>query len=350
MMRFPIPGGLPPPIVKHFHSSLVVTLLCLALGIFWGGPAAIVTVLMLAVLEVSLSFDNAVVNASVLQRMSVLWQQRFLTWGMLIAVFGMRLVFPIIIVAAVTGMGALEVARLALTEPAVYAEHLHSSHIQVAMFGGAFLMLVFLHFLIDEGKELHWLQPIEARLARLGKLESASVALTLLFAWLMSRQVPAAEQGPALSAAVAGIIIHILVGGLGSLFEQEDSDSAPGRDLQRSSAMSFVYLEVLDASFSFDGVIGAFALTKDVILILCGLTIGAMFVRSLTLHLVHTGTLARYRYLEHGAHWAIGALAVIMFTSTLMEVPELITGTLSMLLIMASLASSIRANRKSGAA
>ena len=109
----------------------------------------------------------------------------------------------------------------------------------------------------------------------------------------------------------------------------------------------FLYLELLDASFSFDGVIGAFAITSDPIIIALGLGfIGAMFVRSITIYLVRKGTLGEYRYLEHGAHWAIGALAAILLISIEIEINEVITGLVGVAFIGASLASSIRANRR----
>jgi hypothetical protein len=108
----------------------------------------------------------------------------------------------------------------------------------------------------------------------------------------------------------------------------------------------FLYLELIDSSFSFDGVIGAFALTNNLFFIMLGLGAGAMFVRSFTLLLVENHTLIRYRYLEHGAFWAIGALAVVMMVGAGLAVPEAVTGMIGALLIAASLGSSILANRK----
>jgi hypothetical protein len=105
--------------------------------------------------------------------------------------------------------------------------------------------------------------------------------------------------------------------------------------------MSFLYLEVLDASFSFDGVIGAFAITQDVVIIMLGLAIGAMFVRSLTVYLVRQGTLDEYVFLEHGAHYAIGSLAAIMLASMSHHIPEIVTGLIGALFIGLSVYSSI---------
>ena len=95
---------------------MIFTVVCLALAAWYGwsqtGDAAATLsmlwiVLVLSVLEISLSFDNAVVNATVLEDMDKVWQRRFLTWGMLIAVFGMRFVFPLAIVAIAAGLGPI---------------------------------------------------------------------------------------------------------------------------------------------------------------------------------------------------------------------------------------------------
>ncbi len=116
----------------------------------------------------------------------------------------------------------------------------------------------------------------------------------------------------------------------------------------KSGAASFLYLEVLDASFSLDGVIGAFALTNNLFVIALGLGIGAMFVRSFTIMLVDKWTLTEYRYLEHGAFWAILALASLMLVGSLTHIPEVFTGLIGALLIGLSVISSVRLNRRSG--
>jgi hypothetical protein len=108
----------------------------------------------------------------------------------------------------------------------------------------------------------------------------------------------------------------------------------------------FLYLEVLDASFSFDGVIGAFAITNDIVVIALGLGVGAFYVRSFTIYLVNKGTLSEYVFLEHGAHYAIGALAILLFASMKFEIPELVTGLVGISFIGAALLSSIKLNRK----
>ena len=143
--------------MQHFRLSFLITILCLSAAYLWSGAVGVFIAAILGILEVSLSFDNAVVNASVLKRMSPVWQRLFLTWGILIAVFGMRLIFPILIVTVATGLDFTNVARMALEDPATYSQHLGSVHVQISAFGGMFLLMVFFSFILNDSKELHWL-------------------------------------------------------------------------------------------------------------------------------------------------------------------------------------------------
>jgi hypothetical protein len=298
-------------------------------------------------MEVSLSFDNAVVNASVLKEMDAKWQFIFLTIGILIAVFGMRLLFPVLIVSIATGLNLGDTTLLALNNPEEYAAHLTNAHTAIAAFGGTFLLLVFLSFVLDDGKELHWLGAIEERLSRLGKLDSlevllALVILLLLYFWL---PIDEAQRIGVLVAGVGGVALFIAVSSLDSLFEDDEQGEQAVKTAKRSGIAAFLYLEVLDASFSFDGVIGAFAITRDIVIIMLGLGIGAMFVRSLTVHLVRKGTLDQFVFLEHGAHYAIGALAIIMLAGIVVHVSEVITGLIGVAFIALALISSVRHNK-----
>jgi hypothetical protein len=154
--------------------------------------------------------------------------------------------------------------------------------------------------------------------------------------------VPAEQARSFLVAGIFGLVTFVAVDGIGAAMEVGPDKM---RDVHRASAANFLYLEVLDASFSFDGVIGAFALTNNLFVIAIGLGVGAMFVRSLTVMLVEQGTLASYRYLEAGAFYAIGALALLMMVGTVADVPEAITGLIGAAFIAVSLWSSVRYNR-----
>jgi len=339
--------------MQHFKLSFVVAVVLLGLAAWWGfghgGTGGLLQALWIAavlgVLEVSLSFDNAVVNATVLRNWNAFWQKLFLTAGILVAVFGMRLLFPLLIVSVATGLGLIDVWHMAVNTPEIYARNLSSKHAEVAAFGGAFLLLVFLNFLFDEEKELHWLGWIEEKVGKYGN-EGLAILLTLLAVFGCMSLMPPERKLSVLVAGIVGVIVYVGVGWFSGLLEEEESDPAVGKLISQGSIGGFLYLEVLDASFSFDGVIGAFAITNDVVLIMLGLAIGAMFVRSLTVFLVHKGTLEEFVYLEHGAHYAIGILALIMFASVEYEIPEWFTGLSGIVFILVSLWSSVRHKRR----
>lgn len=342
--------------MRHFRFSFLVTLVCLGLAAYWGyihsGVGGAVTAVSIAailgVMEISLSFDNAVVNASVLKNWNAFWQSIFLTVGILIAVFGMRLVFPLVIVAQAADLGMLEVWNLALNDPKQFSTHLINHHAEVAAFGGVFLLLVFLNFIFDEDKELHWMGNVEEKLAAFGKVGSVPILLALLVVIFSVSMVEEAKRFVVLMAGVWGIIVYVGVDFISGLLEkEEETDVNIGAVVKGGGIGGFLYLEVLDASFSFDGVIGAFAITNDVVIIMLGLAIGAMFVRSMTVYLVKQGTLEEFVYLEHGAHYAIGILALIMFASMKYHIPEIFTGLIGVAFIVASLWSSIKHKRQS---
>ena len=340
---------------EFFGFATLVSVICLAIAA-WDGYArgghtlaalanALVIAVLLGVLEISLSFDNAVVNASVLRTMSEKWQKRFLLWGILIAVFGMRFLFPIVIVALTSGLGMGEVIREAFGNPDIYAEHLEKAHVAISAFGGAFLMMVFLKYFMDPDKEEHWLTPLERPLGRIGKLDTVqAVIVGALLLVLTHLFVAPAEQLQALTAGLVGLLVYLAMDAIGNLFETDNLATKAGA----AGLASFLYLEILDASFSLDGVIGAFALTKDIVLIAAGLTIGAIFVRSLTVMMVKKGTLEAYRFLEHGAHYGIGALAVIMLLSMNRDIhiPEVVTGLIGAGFIALAVWASLSANRR----
>lgn len=345
--------------MKHFRISFLVAAVCLLIAGAWGyrhggtsaALAALGLTLILGLMEVSLSFDNAVVNASVVKGWNEFWQRLFLGLGIIIAVFGMRLLFPLVIVAAAADLGIGEVWTMALTQPKQYAAHLTSHHAEVAAFGGVFLLLVFLNFLLDDEKEVHWLGNIERKLGTFGRISSMPVLLALGAVLASTSLVEAAQRMAVLTAGVWGVLTYVGVDALGSFLEkEEETDVDVGRIVKQGGIGGFIYLEVLDASFSFDGVIGAFAITNDVVIIMLGLAIGAMFVRSMTVYLVRQGTLEEFVYLEHGAHYAIGMLALIMLASMKYHISEIFTGLIGVAFILASVWASVAHKRNSVAA
>mgnify|MGYP002780404023 FL=1 len=344
-------------ILKHYTFSLFFTAICLGLAAWYGfastgtlgGMAQILwIVFVLSILEVSLSFDNAVVNASVLKEMDEVWQKRFLTWGIAFAVFGMRIVFPVAIVAIAASVGPIEAVRLSLNDPAEYERLVESAHVGIAGFGGAFLAMVGLKFFFDHDKDVHWIGAIERQLSKFAALPAAEIALLLLVMWGISSLLEPAEALTFLVAGMLGLVTFIAVEGINTILEISEEKKRLAGAAVRSGLGGFLYLNVLDASFSFDGVIGAFALSNNMVVIALGLSIGAMFVRSMTIHLVRQGTLAQYRFLEHGAFWAIITLGAIMLASAseVLHIPETITGIIGAVLIGLSLWWSVRFNKR----
>jgi hypothetical protein len=360
-------------VLALFRLPIAVTIIGIAAAGLIGGAQIAGIVAILAILEISLSFDNAVVNATVLQRMNPYWQRIFLTVGVLIAVFGMRLLFPLIVVTIAGHISPISALNLALHHPHQYAVKLTEAHPAIGAFGGIFLLMIFLDFLFED-QEIKWLVPIERQLAKIGKLDQSSVIIALLFLIIAATTFAREDAIKVLLSGAAGLATYLAVSSLSSLFEadeeevldkaeaeagdgaqREDEDAADGgpavrmpRNLARLGLFTFLYLEVLDASFSFDGVVGAFAITDMIFVIALGLGIGACYIRALTVYLVRKGTLAEYVYLEHGAHWAIGALAVLLFITIRQNVPDLVTGLIGVGFIGAALVSSIVRNRRVG--
>ncbi len=319
-------------------------LITLALGIWMlthGGLVALWLFAILVVLEVTFSFDNAVINSRVLVRMSPFWQKLFLTVGIFIAVFVVRFLVPIIIVMLTSGLGFMEVVNLALNDAENYGKTLHDAAPTIDAFGGTFLIMIGISYFMDRKKDIHWLRTIEKYLARAGNYETLKVFVMLAAAMALYFTVDDAHKTTVLIASILGTLLHLGLELFGTFFEKRQGAST-GKLVGMAAFGAFMYLEVLDASFSLDGVIGAFAITNEIALIIAGLGAGAIWVRSLTVYLMKSGTLSKYRYLEHGAHWAILALGVIMFVKLYqVNPPEWLTGSLGLIVISIAVISSI---------
>lgn len=357
--------------LKHFRVDIVVTLAALVIAYLYGGSVqTLVLAAMLIAMEIVFSFDNAAVNAKYLAKMSHFWRKMFLTVGVLIAVFGMRLVFPFVIVCLAGSIGPFEAWNLAMEKgdphtPGTYGYILEQAHPSIAAFGGMFLFMLFASFLFDSDREITWLGWIEKPLLKLGNFDSmpavASLIVLLLSAVFLTDD---AHRLAVLEAGALGILVFLLVNGLSAFMEerQEIAEQKLAQQEQRALAAGqtflltgqaafsmFLFLEVMDASFSFDGVLGAFALTSDPILIALGLGVGALFVRSMTVYLVDNNALTAFPYLEHGAHWAIGVLSTLLLLTLHWDIPDVLIGLAGLVLITAAILTSVHANRRAEA-
>jgi hypothetical protein len=331
-----------------FLPSLLVTftaILWLGFGVGW---TAVMTAIVLIVIEIMFSFDNAIINAKTLAHMSPAWQRVFMTFGILIAVVGTRFVLPILVVMVAAHMSWGQVVGLALNNPKEYAHHLESAHASILAFGGMFLLMLALHFFFDSSRRVVWIGGFERRMQSVGRWWSHAATCVVALGVIVA--IPGVhDSGTLVIAGLVGIATYLLIHGFTVWCEtlySTDGDATSNVKKGWAGFASFIYLEVLDTSFSFDGVIGAFAITTDVVLIAIGLGIGAYWVRSLTIYAVRHKTLEAYRYLEHGAHYTIAMLALTMLVGLFVDIPEAVSGALGLVVIAASVASSVRAERR----
>lgn len=337
----------------HSHSPLrifafsAISSLAILLAVLFGiGASALVITLILAVVEITFSFDNAIINAKVLGRLTKPWQTVFLTVGILIAIFGMRIVFPIVIVMITASLGWNKVIDLALHHPHEYAHHLEQAHASIAAFGGAFLLMLALKYFMDDSKKVHWMSRFEQRMARFSHWSAAPVlalAIIVFFALLPANT----HTSETITAGLLGAATYIFIQTVAGWFEKlQGTRATTGKQTGMAALMSLLYLEVLDASFSFDGVIGAFAITSNILLIAAGLGIGALWVRSLTVYMVRRRMLSRYIYVEHGAHYTVLILALVLLVSIFFEISNYIPGLIGIGIIGASVAASLQERRR----
>jgi hypothetical protein len=328
------------PLWRIYGFATLATLLIFSLITYRSGSQDLIKVLILAALEITFSFDNAVVNAKILQRMSRFWQTVFMTVGIAIAVFGVRIVLPILMVAFTAHLGAGEVYKLATNDPTKYSEHLLTAHPLIAGFGGMFLLMIFLDFILQDRK-IKWLKRTEEILAKFGRLEGIAVLSSLIILLTVSyRFAHGHEQAEVMTAGLIGIITYLAINSLDTLFSHGKLEAKTAQQTFKAGLVGFLYLELIDASFSLDGVIGAFAITNKVLLIAAGLCIGALYVRAMTVHMLRRGMLAKYRYMEHGAHYAIGILALLMLASIRYHIPDFVAGLTGIIFISTAILQS----------
>lgn len=312
------------------------------------GVGALILVLILAALEITFSVDNAVVNTRILEKMSEGWQRAFLTVGIIIAVFGVRVVLPLAIVSGLSGLSMPDVLDLALNNPEEYGHKLEAAHPVIAAFGGVFLMMIFLDFFFKERK-IKWLKTIETLLAKAGKLQNMSIILASASLLMFSSFLPSQEHLDVMTAGFFGLLTYLIMTSFdtilhGSGFEKNMSTTA--KSSFKAGLIGFIYLMIVDASFSLDGVIGAFAITNQILIIAVGLGIGALYVRVITVHMLKHGVLDQYRYLEHGAHYAIGVLAILLLVSLKVHVSEVTTGLAGMVFVVTAIYHSYLVAKK----
>jgi len=334
-------------ILLHYWPEILITLA------IWGfigwrlGLAALGITVILSILEITLSADNAVVNSRVLVKMSKIWQRIFLTVGILVAVFLVRFALPIVMVAVMTPLSSTEVFSLAINDAQKYGQYLDSIAPSINAFGGIFLFFVAMFFFMEEERKHFWIRPVEKGLQLLARVPYLKYILAFATFLPVYYITDPSDREVVFGALVGGALVYLILHSIILMMEQINKKNKLREQVGWAAFVSFMYLEVLDASFSLDSVVGAFALTNNIVIIMAGLGIGAIWVRTMTLYMVRHQTLTTYRFLESGAHWAIACLALIMFLKLAhIELPELLVGTIGLVFIGGSVFSSMRENKR----
>lgn len=334
---------------RVFTFAHTVAICALVGGFLVGHLQGLIVVALLGVLEIAVSFDNAIVNATVLARMDRYWQRMFMTIGVVIAAIGMRLLLPLIIVAIGARVTPWRAVDLAYSNPTRYHDLLLAAQPGIAAYGGIFLLMIAIAFFREE-RDVHWWPMVERRLPRLLDHRGVPQLIALLFTAIAGVTVPSAMREKVVLGCLFGLISHQAIKLLSDrVADAADADGAsrPRATVDgRAALLLFIYLELLDATFSMDSVMGAFSVTVNIALITLGLAIGAGYIRALTVYVVRKGTLEEYRYLEHGAYYSIALLAVLLLWEIWRDVPDWITACTGAVVITAAWLTSIWAAKR----
>lgn len=323
-----------------FNFAMAATAAIVIGSIIFSGWQALLPISVLAAIEIIFSFENAVINSQVLATMRRIWRVVFLTIGILIAVFLVRAILPLLLVSTTIDQSLSQVWDLAFNQPEQYAIELKEAYPIIAAYGGVFLLMVGLRF-FGERRNVRWLNGLEAPLGEFNQPWWISITGAIFAVTVIYTVLTPGDAGIAVAGAL-GAITFMGVKLLSKLLIGRDTKRQNGTHFHGIS--QFLYLELLDASFSFDSVIAAFAITTNVVLIMAGLAIGALFVRSMTIQLLKEGTLRDYRYLVHGAHYAILALAALLLAGIRFDIPEAVAGIIGILIIFTAFQSSRKHN------
>ncbi len=287
---------------------------------------ALLTIAGLALFESITSVDNAIINAEVLATMRSRARRWFLTWGILIAVIGVRGLLPWLIVWIVTpGLGPVEAFTASLVGDPVALNAIHESSPVLLMGGAVFFIFLFCHWLFLEPKN-YGIRG-ERFIARQGAWFYAVVSVLLTtIVWFSM------DDGPVLAfGAVVGSSAFFIVHGFRH-HAQEQEERLMSRPGGISDISKLLYLEMIDLSFSIDGIVGAFAFTLSIPLILIGNGIGAVVVRQLTVYGVER--IRSYAYVKNGAMYSILVLGCVMLAhASGIDVPEWVSPLATFLIV-----------------
>ncbi|MFH1201086.1 MAG: DUF475 domain-containing protein [bacterium] len=287
--------------------------------------SALLTVLGLSLFEAISSVDNAIINAEVLSTMGARARKWFLTWGMLIAVFLVRGLLPFAIIWAFNpSLKILQVLSAAWSSDPLVQDSIHKSAPILLIAGGVFLLFLFLHWLFLEDKKMG-LPTAEKFFMAQGVWFYAIVSILLAaISWFALKQNNLMAFG-----AVVGSSLFFITHGFKQNAEEQEKKllSSSSSDLSK-----LFFLEIIDTTFSIDGVLGAFAFTLSVPLILIGNGLGALLVRQFTISNIER--IKKYIYLKNGAMYSILVLGIIMILHSFgFKIPEYLSPLCTFIII-----------------
>jgi hypothetical protein len=390
-------------LLRIFSWSTPLIAISLIISAVYGGWNGLAIVGIVAIFQIAMLYEVAVGNVVMLKQLPVFWQKVFIRIGLPLAIFVVQLVFPVAIVSIIAWCNPVDVVELALTDPMSYKQMITDAHPVIAAFVGTFLLMSFLEVFFDERKTL-WLQWLEKKLVKVGRpadwakwalfpVDQFGLILMIMLTILQHYKDyghHAYQYGGEyadLSASVfwggvIGFILYQLIEGFSEIFRAKFVDRAqrsrPEIPLvttdKRMSFFVICSLMVLNVQFSFYSMIGALAITNDIVSVTNGLGLGAMIVWLLTVYWVrqvkwtssvnirHNGenyeiersdsyrigqnNWVPYDYITHGVSYAVGVLAVLMLFTVQYHIPELVIGVASVALIVASYISSVRRKRE----
>ena len=339
--------------LSHFRFALIFTFVGLMLSGVWGFTHGVnaglemmlkmlCATLFLAFLEVSLSVNNVVINTSVLKQWDQHWRKIYLTLGVLVAALILRLILPVFIVAFATDMSLTKVVNLAINNPLEYAYRLRIHYVEIAAFCGMLLFMVFLNFVFIQIKHFNWVKRFEDITSEIGSLEILKLILGICLIFIITSLIPENHQSQIIKVSLMGVFTYYVVRLLG-LFLSKKSLSNAENGLIKTGVSAFLFLEILDASQSVSSVFGAFAITTDIVVILIGLTIGAVFARSLTIYLLENDSIISFKYLDLAANYVVGLLAASMLLAVVdLHIPQLMTAIIGFFVFAWALFATVK--------
>lgn len=327
---------------RVFGLSAIITVIALVFAGTKLGSGILLTLITLIIIEISLSADSAIINADKLSKLSGFWQTIFLTVGIIIAVFGVRFIIPVAIVSEVTKLSWVEVVKLAFDNPAQYTQHLKSVYPIIASFGGSFLLTLALTYFCTEKRKNIWIKPIEKQLTKLNASYFPAL-VTLSIVVFLSLLPWGLKTHKMLIAGISGIVLFLLINWVSTKLEKlHQKHNKKNRYALTGFAafISFMYLELLGDTFSLGSVVGAFAITDQVALIVIGLGIGAIWVRSLTIYFIRKGVDNQYPDLETAAHYIMLILALVLFSDQFFEYPHYLIAIIIVTILIFAIGTS----------